>query len=72
MGLPAAKPQSRGLRTTLTVYSSGSKRNLHLQPGLQRRANRSGHPLDARQEPDVLGRSHVLPPGSEVLGYFGV
>ena len=28
---------------------------LYLQPGLQRRPGRRGHPLDSRQEPDVLG-----------------
>ena len=34
-------------------------RRLQLQPRLQRLAARSGHPLDPRQEPDVLGGSHV-------------
>ena len=42
------------------------QRRLQLQPGLQRRAAWSRHPLDPGQEPDVLGRSHVVPPRPEV------
>ena len=44
----------------------GSQRRLQLQPGLQRLAAWRRHPLDPGQEPDVLGRSHVVPPRPEV------
>ena len=43
-------------------------RQLHLQSRLQRRATRRGHPLDSRQEPDVLGRSDVDSPRPENVG----
>ena len=45
---------------------TAAQRRLQLQPGLQRRADRRGHPLDSCQEPDVLGRSHVLRSRPEV------
>src|SRR6266849_4404092 len=36
-----------------------------LQPRLQRISVRGGHSLDSCQEPDVLGRSNVVPPRPE-------
>ena len=49
-----------------------ARRHLHLQPQLQRLAARHGHPLDAGQEPDLLGRSAVVPPRSEDVRQLGV
>ncbi len=40
----------------------------HLQPGLQHRPGRWHHPLDAGEEPDLLGRLDLQPPRPEVLG----
>ena len=45
---------------------------LHLQPRLQRLAARRGYALDPGQEPDVLGRSPVVPSRPEDVGQLGV
>ena len=61
----AAKPRRSGI---------GRKRcrQLHLQPRLQRLAARRGYALDPGQEPDVLGRSPVVPSRPEDVGQLGV